>query len=544
MVNTLLKCCKKNKRNNISNGRNSRLPQRRKTKLQILRQKQNSFLNNKQMNEIEHNADMGNNNETVNGPTNGTNRNSIDLINCTTRSRVAAHSNGDNNLEFIKQERQQLSSLSTSDIIACSSSPSIVDDDLDHDDVDDPELNINHHQSHLHHSHNLHHHHQHHNALQQHHLNSSGTILSPSKLHSETLSVIVQSQDDSRDPDDSSSQLISPSGKISPNSTEMIDTSDFRALHEPTYQTLTSVNERLSPHGFSPNSSYATLTPLQPLPPISTMSDKFSYGHSSNPNSSFVGIQNNNMGINMGMGVSSPYNYEKLPSMGMSPPHNYPSPTSTLGGLGGTGSGIIQQQRSPLSPHSYNQNGLHADSPQKSMSPNRYDSSYGTDHSDLLTRGTGVNGRQQLQSPTLSSQSVSLQSPDGSGNGIGGANTVISGSVGATFNTVINGIQQTTNQHSSNMCSPLPHAASSGLIQITHMRIRTPSPPLLTVQHTPSNSIVSPNQNHQIMTTKSNNVPLSTTTAAHTNHQSNNSSLGQQQQQQQQNGIFFYHYYH
>lgn len=58
---------------------------------------------------------------------------------------------------------------------------------------------------------------------------------------------------------------------------DMID-SDFRAvLSEPTYQTL---NGRMTPPGFAASSSYATLTPLQPLPPISTMSDKFShYGH-------------------------------------------------------------------------------------------------------------------------------------------------------------------------------------------------------------------------------------------------------------------------
>jgi hypothetical protein len=90
----------------------------------------------------------------------------------------------------------------------------------------------------------------------------------------ETLSVIVQAHDDSQD----STQILSP-GKLTPCS-EMIDTSDFRAaINEPTYQTLTSVNGRMSPPGFSPNSSYATLTPLQPLPPISTMSDKFAYGH-------------------------------------------------------------------------------------------------------------------------------------------------------------------------------------------------------------------------------------------------------------------------
>lgn len=89
----------------------------------------------------------------------------------------------------------------------------------------------------------------------------------------EALSVIVQPHDESRD----STQMLSP-GKLTPCS-EIIDASDFRAINEPTYQTLTSVNGRLSPPGFSPNSSYATLTPLQPLPPISTMSDKFAYGH-------------------------------------------------------------------------------------------------------------------------------------------------------------------------------------------------------------------------------------------------------------------------
>lgn len=176
----------------------------------------------------------------------------------------------------------------------------------------------------------------------------------------EALSVIVQPQDDSHDPDDSSSQLLSPSGKMTPNSAEMIDTSDFRALHEPTYQTLTSVNGQMSPPGFSPNSSYATLTPLQPLPPISTMSDKFSYGHSS-------GIsQIQGQGISLCMGVNSPY-YDKLPTMGLSPPHNYSSPTNTLSGNG---------------------NGLH--SPQKSMSPHEYDSAYPTDHRDLLNSGRQI----------------------------------------------------------------------------------------------------------------------------------------------------------
>ena len=51
----------------------------------------------------------------------------------------------------------------------------------------------------------------------------------------------------------------------------MIDSHEFRSqMGELTYQTL---NGRMSP-SYSPN-NYATLTPLQPLPPISTVSDKF-----------------------------------------------------------------------------------------------------------------------------------------------------------------------------------------------------------------------------------------------------------------------------
>lgn len=152
------------------------------------------------------------------------------------------------------------------------------------------------------------------------------------------LSVIVHPHDDSPD-----SELLSP-GKISPGG--MIDATDFTP--EPTYQTLTSVNVngRMSPPGLS---SYATLTPLQPLPPISTVSDKFAYGHTGNVSGSFTVMQNNGLGLGM---TGSPY--------GMSP-HHY-SPNNVL-------------VHSPLSPHSgYSQNGLN--SPQKSVSPPGYDSPY------------------------------------------------------------------------------------------------------------------------------------------------------------------------
>ncbi|XP_015126255.1 hepatocyte nuclear factor 6 isoform X2 [Diachasma alloeum] len=193
--------------------------------------------------------------------------------------------------------------------------------------------------------------------------------LSPSQEHTdrtsarESLSVIVPPQDVDVDSRDADSELLSP-GKLSPTSgisvsvASMIDATDFRSMQpEPTYQTLTSVAERMSPPGFSPGSSYATLTPLQPLPPISTMSDKFVYaGHTTGGVSgSFAVMQNNGLG-NMGIGIgNSPYTYDKLPPMGMSPPHNYPSP----------GAGL---QPSPLSPQSaYSQSGLN--SPHKSASP-------------------------------------------------------------------------------------------------------------------------------------------------------------------------------
>ncbi|KAG5324842.1 ONEC2 protein, partial [Pseudoatta argentina] len=187
----------------------------------------------------------------------------------------------------------------------------------------------------------------------------------------ESLSVIVPPQDvdvDSRDADDS--ELLSP-GKLTPTSgisvsvASMIDATDFRAMQpEPTYQTLTSVAERMSPPGFSPGSSYATLTPLQPLPPISTMSDKFVYGGhaASGVTGSFAVMQNNGLGnIGLSMG-GSPYAYDKLPTMSMSPPHNYPSP----------GAGL---QPSPLSPQSaYSQSGLN--SPHKSSASPHYDPAF------------------------------------------------------------------------------------------------------------------------------------------------------------------------
>lgn len=261
------------------------------------------------------------------------------------------------------------------------------------------------------------------------------------------LSVIVQPQEDSRD-----SELLSP-GKLSPTTVtvaNMIDAGDFRTLQpEPTYQTLTSVNGRMSPPSYSPSSSYATLTPLQPLPPISTMSDKFAYGHASNVTGSFTVMQSNGLGIGLGLGVNVNTSYT-MPNMGMTPPHNYSSPTM-----------VMQQQSSPISPQSaYSQNGL--PSPQKSMSPPSYDSPYGTQR-ELVGRS--------LQSPQLSPPSASLNSPGG---------TLVTSFTGTTLNGI-------TLQHHT-----------PALVQIAApQRECSPSPPVLSIQQQPTQQQSQQNQQQQ-----------------------------------------------
>ncbi|ENN74186.1 hypothetical protein D910_00503 [Dendroctonus ponderosae] len=245
------------------------------------------------------------------------------------------------------------------------------------------------------------------------------------------LSVIVQPQEESRE-----SELLSP--KLSPSSV-MIDSNEYRNLNpEPTYQTLTTVNGRMSPAGYSPSSSYATLTPLQPLPPISTVSDKFAYGHASNVTGSFTVMQNNTIQGIVGLNASTPYT---MNNMEMTPPHNYSSPSMGM-----------QQQSSPISPQSaYSQNGL--PSPQKSMSPQGYDSPYGARQGELVSR--------TLNSPQLSPPgSGSLNSPEG---------TLVTSFSGQT---TLNGLGLQNHPPT--------------LVQISApQRDCSPSPPVVTLQQTP-----------------------------------------------------------
>ncbi|XP_067614331.1 homeobox protein onecut [Eurosta solidaginis] len=184
---------------------------------------------------------------------------------------------------------------------------------------------------------------------------SHGTYNSASTEHNETLSVIIQQQKgDSRD---SGLQIASPVlGRVSVGvlSNQLIQPAPCNPLSSP--------SEEISPPEFNPTSSYATLTPLQPLPPISTMSHKFAYGghiNGSGVNISGSGCTNspsnsssesveafgampnqNSLGAlslsSLGV-VQSPYStYNKLSSMGisMSPPHNYTtSPSHSMNGM-------------------------------------------------------------------------------------------------------------------------------------------------------------------------------------------------------------------
>ncbi|XP_065352516.1 homeobox protein onecut isoform X3 [Cloeon dipterum] len=258
------------------------------------------------------------------------------------------------------------------------------------------------------------------------------------------LSVIVPAHEDGSSQLDSQ-ELLSP-GKLSPSSgiAGMIDASDFRALQpEPTYQTLTSVNGRMSPPGFSPTSSYATLTPLQPLPPISTMSDKFAYGHAaSNVSGSFTVMQNNGL-AGLGMAYAP---YDKLPSMGMSPPSHYSSSPNNC----------QMQQHSPLSPQSaYGQNGggpggpgagIHSPPTHKSLSPNG-------------GGGPGGGYMGAPHSPTLSPPSASMHSPT----------LVVSPNFASSAGGGVNGLgavspQAPQQQHHSPIHSPSPPVANTVVV--------------------------------------------------------------------------------
>ena len=159
------------------------------------------------------------------------------------------------------------------------------------------------------------------------------------------------------------SPSISRTDAVEVSVSNMIDSSDFRSqMPEPTYHTL---NGRMSP-GYN-NNSYATLTPLQPLPPISTVSDKFG-ASSPNVSGSFAFMQNNVSSLSMPTMDMNSYRYEKLggmsmnvgPPLGASPPMPMMSTTN------------YAQPSQNLAYTSYNHNGLPSPKNEQKpmMSPN------------------------------------------------------------------------------------------------------------------------------------------------------------------------------
>lgn len=270
------------------------------------------------------------------------------------------------------------------------------------------------------------------------------------------FSVIVNHPDDSRDSDDVGSDKVSNN---SGSSGSMVDCSnnEYRNYHQsqqqqPSYPHISNLNGRMSPQRYSPSSSYATLTPLQPLPPISTVSDKFAYGHSSNVTGSFTVMQHN---IAMGIGVHSPYSYDKM----MSPPHPYSSNI------------VMHQQNSPESPQStYSQNGL--SSPPRSSSPNScYDSPYNQD----IVRDQVTSS----QSPNISPRSNSLSSPPPPshivGPGYSNTNQTMP-SIMPAINGLISAahVIASTSGRCSPLSPPLVHSRQPSLIQSLAMG----SPPI------------------------------------------------------------------
>lgn len=261
------------------------------------------------------------------------------------------------------------------------------------------------------------------------------------------------------------------------STTVMIDTSDFRGLSsEPTYQTL---NGRMTPPGFPTSSSYATLTPLQPLPPISTMSDKFShYGHHHPGNGGFTLMQNPS---SLGMGNNYHHHhhhqssYDKLGSAmaaaGMNMSVSLGSGNIVIGSA--NHANVVQQQQhaaavaaaammnqqqqhpssnghnshsqsnhSGMSPPYGHSNGL--SSPDKSLSPtNGYDYSSGGQ-------------RVVLESPTQSPSSVNLHSP-------------------TSLMPALNGMSPSTPPSAQGMPpSPPDHKPNIGLIVSPHNQQHSP----------------------------------------------------------------------
>ncbi|CAG5116868.1 unnamed protein product, partial [Candidula unifasciata] len=189
----------------------------------------------------------------------------------------------------------------------------------------------------------------------------------------------TQSQPSPQEPDyvnpqDELETSITRSEAIPVSVSSMIDSSEFRSqMGDVTYHTL---NGRMSP-SYSPN-NYATLTPLQPLPPISAVSDKFSHVNVSGPNvsGSFTLMPQNN-GLGAGIMDMSAYGHRYHDKLGMTGVSMNMGPTLGATAMTMMSSNNLNYQQS-LGSYGYHiQNGLASPKSEPKMaSPNSYVDSY------------------------------------------------------------------------------------------------------------------------------------------------------------------------
>lgn len=196
------------------------------------------------------------------------------------------------------------------------------------------------------------------------------------------------------------------SAQVTSSPQAMIDATDFRGVlsAEPTYQTL---NGRMTPPGFATSSNYATLTPLQPLPPISTMSDKFSHHYGHHPgNGGFALMQNATLGMTSMTNYHSQYNKlgSAMAAAGMSM-----SVSSTLG-VSSTGS--HNQQAATAAAMMTSSNGLSSHANVIPSSPYTSNSLNSPDKSPSSSNGYNYSHNQRGLGSPQSSSSVNLHSPN------------------------------------------------------------------------------------------------------------------------------------
>ena len=129
--------------------------------------------------------------------------------------------------------------------------------------------------------------------------------------------------------------IQSSDSTLGASSSTMIDGVEFRSrIPEPTYHTL---NGRISPNYQPSNINYASLTPLQPLPPISSVAEKFGHGPvAACVSGTFTFVQNSGLVNGLSMDGNS-YRYEKMSNMEANVgPVLAASPMSVMGANGYT----------------------------------------------------------------------------------------------------------------------------------------------------------------------------------------------------------------